>query len=389
MRRILAVLGLVALAVAAWLSVQVYRARTAPEEYSGPSWILGPDPRALDVAAREKLTEALEALNDTRRPGPERLATYRSHLEAAERLLVRSLEAQPAQAWTLARLAAVRFELDPPVDEAGRRKFMETIDTAAALAPASPRVQKDLGVLLCRMGNAEAAFPFLSRAIELDPTTAREAVTALGDALVTPADLLLRLPRKPEVLVAAYPAFAADGSPEAFLDSCEREHVEPTPGYLRTVATAALAAKDPARLARFLESTGVLADTELEAERLALRSRAKAALDDRDGALADAAAARKLRPSELRHAEHYGNLAAAAGRRDEALAAYREALALAVRQNAAPSIRARLYASIGRGEEAASRLDRAYDAYKKAVEADPAEPWASKRLKEMGKAAGF
>ena len=138
LRRVVVALALVALGSYAWLAVQIYRAHTDPEHFqawSGPhAWILGPTAKSLNRVAAAKIDAGIAALNDTARPSSWRLATHRNNLREAEQLLARSLRAQPAQARTLARLAAIRFELDPPLDEEGVRRFLRTIETASTMA---------------------------------------------------------------------------------------------------------------------------------------------------------------------------------------------------------------------------------------------------------------
>jgi tetratricopeptide (TPR) repeat protein len=84
-----------------------------------------------------------------------------------------------------------------------------------------------------------------------------------------------------------------------------------------------------------------------------------------------------------RFAEHLGVLSAAAGRNDDAIAAYREALSHVARGSGRDRDRARLYRLIGQAEEAAGRPAKAYDSYKRAVEADAGEGFAARRLGEM------
>ena len=118
-RAVLALLAAGGLMVCAWLAVQVYRSKTDPENFrawDGPrAWVVGPSADALEAAARQRLSAGLGFLEDAALPAPERIRLYREQLERAEALLVRSLRAQPAQARALATLAAVRWELAPPL----------------------------------------------------------------------------------------------------------------------------------------------------------------------------------------------------------------------------------------------------------------------------------
>ena len=70
---------------------------------------------------------------------------------------MRSLRAQPAQAGALSKLAAVRWELEPPTTEEETAVFLEMIEVASRMAPRVPRVQLRLGELLLKMGRSVGA----------------------------------------------------------------------------------------------------------------------------------------------------------------------------------------------------------------------------------------
>ena len=103
------------------------------------------------------MKDALATLNDTSLSPKQRMESYRKHLREAEGLLLRSLRAQPAQAGVLAQLAAVRWELHPPLSEAASRRHLEMINLASQMAPRVPRVQLQLGELLLKMGRRDDA----------------------------------------------------------------------------------------------------------------------------------------------------------------------------------------------------------------------------------------
>jgi Tfp pilus assembly protein PilF len=78
-----------------------------------------------------------------------------------------------------------------------------------------------------------------------------------------------------------------------------------------------------------------------------------------------------------------------AGRPDEAVKSFRDALSLVSRGSGDKGWRAGLYSAIGGAEEARGKPDVAYDAYRKAVDLDPGQERARQRLAEMEKAAGI
>ena len=74
---------------------------------------------------------------------------------------------------------------------------------------------------------------------------------------------------------------------------------------------------------------------------------------------------------------------------DEAVAAYRDALSIIARGSGNARARARLYRKIGQAYEALRDFDRAFDAFSVALELDPTEPHALRRMDEMREAAGL
>ena len=86
---------------------------------------------------------------------------------------------------------------------------------------------------------------------------------------------------------------------------------------------------------------------------------------------------------------HLGDAAVAAGDSGTAVKAYRSALGILARESGSPAIRATLYRKIGQAHERRGDMDRAYDAYTMALELDPEEAYAGRRLREMKEAAGL
>ncbi len=381
------------LALFAWLSVQVYRAQADPERFEAWhgrwAWIVGPASKSLNRAADRHLASGLEELNNTANPPELRLSRYRAHLAAADRLFVRSLRANPAQARVLAQLAAIRWETEVPTTDAARAKYLEMIETASRMAPRVPDVQARLGELLLKMGRQDEAIRYLRRAIELDPQSAGRVVALLHEQLLPAAEIAAALPRVPTVLAALAGPYFDDGQGAAYLDLAAEALSSGDPGLLEAWAGACLRAGEPARLRDRLDRLGKLQGAALESRRLRLRSTARAALGDREGACEDARAARALAPGDPGVATHLGQTALQAGHPDEAVRAFRDALSLVSRGSGDRGWRASLYAQVGAAEEALGKPDLAYDAYRQAVALDPAQETARRRLSEMKKAAGL
>jgi tetratricopeptide (TPR) repeat protein len=385
--------GALALVLFSWLSFQVYLAQADPEGFearAGPlAWVVGPTSKSANRAAEEHLAAALRTLADSSKLPAERLARYREHLAAADRLLVRSLRANPSQAGALARLAAIRWETEVPVGEAAEAKYLGMIDTASRMAPRMPDVQIRLGELLLKMGRQQDGIRYLVRALELDPGSARRVVALLRDQVLPAGEIAAALPRIPAVLAALQGPYIEDGKGKDYLDLAESMVGVGGPDLLEAWASACLRTGEPARLRDRLEKVGRFPDAEMESRRLRLRSSARLALGDRDGAVEDAAAARRLVPEDPAVAAHLGQVALAAGKPDEAGRALRDALSLVSRGSGDRRWRAALYAQIGAAEEARGMPDLAYDAYRNALDLDPSQEGPRRRLAEMKKAAGL
>ena len=388
----LLLLGIAALGVFAWLSVQVYLSKRDPESFrawDGPyAWIIGPPASSLFAAAEDHIRQGLEVLNDTTRPGPDRMRVYREHLGAAERLLVRSLRANPAQANALAQLAAIRWELDPPAAEEEVQKHLEMIALASRMAPRVPRIQIRLGELLLRMGRRAEALDYIHRTLELSPTYAPRVVGVLRENFLSPTEILVALPKRPETLVALGEAFFEEGLAGEYLEEVEQLDDFSTPGIIRAYGTACIRAQHPERLRDRMTEIGSLEDDEVEAERLIQRSRAHLELKNFEDALRDAKGASAKLPQRPSVSDHLGSVALRVGDVELAVRSFREALGKVARTGGNPHTRARLYRRIGQAEEHRNRPDRAYDAYKKALALNPEEPVARRRVAEMEAAAG-
>jgi tetratricopeptide (TPR) repeat protein len=384
----------VGLIVFVWLSVQVYRSKQDPENFrawDGPyAWIVGPPARSLEAAAREHMQTGLASLEDRSLPAPERIRLYREELQRAEALLVRSLRAQPAQADALAALAAVRWELEPPLTPAAVQKHLDMIALASSMAPTYPEVQRQLGELLLKMGRRDEALDYLARTVELDPRLSRETVLLMQEYLFSADQMLEALPRYPQVL--------------AYLEQPFREESREA-DYLELIEEAFESGIDPLLLVRYgstclrlgradhlLERMSALAelpDSAAEAERLKQRSRAHVALGQLLEAIEDARRARQLQPDVPHRAEYLGDVALRAEEHALAEESFRDSLGMLARAKAGAQIRARLYRKIGQVEEDRGDPDRAYDSYRTALELDPEEPHAQRRVEAMERAAGF
>lgn len=369
------------------LALAVYRGHTpgVPTTGSCPWFSTA---KSLRGAATRELTEALRILNDTKLPAAQRLSGYRAALQQGERLLVCSLRAQPAQAEALAKLCAVRWELDPPADENAARENLALIELASRMAPTMPKVQQQLGAMLIQAGRREEALGYLRRAVELAPAETPEVVRVLEENLFGVEEMLAALPPGMTTLLALEDPFFREGAELRYIELLEAELGTRSPELVRAYGSACLRAGQPQRLVDHLLSLGPWDLPAAEVERWVQLSRGKLATRDFSDALQAARRARELRPHDPELVGHLGRVALAAGDCRLAESAFQQTLAAIARDGGDPAARSQYYALIGSAEEQCGAPDRAYDAYKRALALDPDQAVAFKRVREMEEAAG-
>ncbi len=376
-----------------WIAVQAYRSAMHPESGTVSCWLIGPSAEASAEAANDLIVEGVKILNDTSLPAAERVAGYRENLEASDQLLVKSLRVQPTRALALAQLAALRWELNPPLDAEDSEEYLEMIAMASEISSSSPKVQMMLGELLLNMGRYEEAAPYLARTVELDPGKSAEVIELMWTNRFEAKDILAALPRNASVLTGLQDAFFEEGEELAYATILEETFSGPPGELSREMLTAygnvCLRLQDPERLLQSMEDLQSLIDDELEAARLHQVSRAYFALGDLQGAMAAARSARQKQPEAIYLALHFGDIALSSGAIEQAIEAYRNTLGLLAVSSRNPATRAGLYSKIGLAEERRGEMAKAYDAYRMAIKLNPGEPHAKKRLLEMEEAAGF
>ncbi len=396
-RRILLTLGLAGLAFYAGLAVLVYRFQTDAEfaaAWDGPwRWIFGPPARVLNRLAREEIERGLQALHDPDLAPAQALARHREALRRAEELLVRSLRAQPIQARTMARLVAIRWELDPPLTPEAIAERLEHVALASRMAPRNPDVQLDLARLLLQAGQRDAALDYLARTVNLDPRRAGEVVSLAAQALFEPEEIRAALPDLPEVLAALAEPYAEAGMGERWLAAVEARLAQPgvAPVLPRAYGQQLLERpwRDPARLERAFRACGPWGNKDAELERLRLLARAALALGRGEEAIGLARQALALEPERRDLDEELGALALQAGRPAEAIQAFEEALRKAGEAGAPASERARLHRRIGQALEARGQLHLAYQAYRRALRLWPEDRAARQRVEAFERDAGL
>jgi tetratricopeptide (TPR) repeat protein len=387
MRRFLLIIGVSALVAGSLLAIRVYRAQGRPESLVGEGRELPaplcPSPRALNRAATDHVREAVRALNQSGEDPRDRLARFREGLGSASELLHLSLRIQPAQADSLARLAAVRWELAPPLTAEEGRAHQAVIELASTMAPRVPRVQRRLGELVLKMGLRDEALVFLRRTVELDPGRSREVIDLLASQFFTLDEIVAALPRIPDVLLPLHGPFAGQGRLGDYAALLEPFLQEGDVVLIRRFGEACLGAGRAGMLRDLLDETGEGWVGEARAERFRQLARAHHALGDSREALYAAQEAVETWPGGAIYHVQLGDLRLAAGEAEMALSSFRRALYLLASSPGSDRARARLYGKAGRAEEALGRIEAALDSYERAAALDPEEAWSARRLREI------
>jgi len=374
----------VGLLLHAIVGIDVWR---VAKEAARPGHFVEAPSRVLTAHARIDLQLGLAGLADRSRPAPERFEVYQAQLRRGRDLLIRSLDVNPAQPDALATLATIGYELDP-TDAA---TTLARVETAAMLAPRVPRVQAQLGELLLRMGHADTALTYLARGVELDPSLS-DRVVRLASAHGFAAEKIRdALPRGAPTLTALRHAFDADGL-DRYLTWVEvaigEETITPSRELLLAYGRSGVQIGQAPRVAKRLEAWGPYEDTGLEAIRLMQFARATLHSGDPQTALALARTSQSMDVESDQLAVFLGDTARAASQPDLALRSYRHGLMLLARRNAQPRARAYVYRRIGELHEDLYQLDLAYDAYAKALQIFPEEPFARARMKALSPGDG-
>jgi tetratricopeptide (TPR) repeat protein len=304
-----------------------------------------------------------------------------------------ALRERPASATALAGLGALRWELgSSDRSAADARAILDTIALAAEVAPRMPEIQTKLGELLLDLGRAGEAREALRRAIDLDARAAAPVIGLLSARGLSPSRILEGFADQPSALVALAPLFRDAGTSGEWLDAADAwldATVDPPPpGIVAAYGGACLATRAADRLERRLAAIGTLDDRSAEAERLKWRARAHLMSGRPAAAREDALAALALAPQSTEYAEFAGQVQLLAEDAPGAAASFRQALAGLARSGGPAVARARLYAAIGRAEESAGSPARAYDAYRMALDLDPAQPDAREHVLRLRGAVG-
>jgi tetratricopeptide (TPR) repeat protein len=339
-----------------------------------------PHGATIGSRAADAMRRALLTLNDDTLASNDRLTAYRERLLESQRLLIRTLRANPTNTSAIERLAVVRWELGVLQGTPDSTSASALAAIAAGRAPRVPDVQFGLGELFLRMGLIDDAVKFLGVAVELSPQKTNQVVKSMLDAGMDPATIARDLPHSVELVVALKEPFERSGDASEWLTAAETLLPKHPTELIWLYAEFCFARNSTNRLLDHAQSLGVLPDPEAEARRQVVIGRAEVLVGDQNGAASAAAKARALAPLDTSVLTYAGQIALAVGRGSDAEACFREALhTLAVSRDRTME-RARLYRQHGQALESIGRIDEAFDAYRRAQELWPDDPWLKQRF---------
>lgn len=345
--------------------------------------------RAERVMAMEYVRNGLAALNEPASDPRHRVPRYHEALVAADVALVRAIRAIPIDNLSIQRLAAVRWELSALGGDADEASVTALIELAAMRASHVPEVQADIGSLLYKMGEPTRASTFMARAVTLSPSYARRVVGAMMANGVDPAEIADTLPHTPDVVVSLEDPLVRSGLAAKFLAIAEPS-LESAP--LKLIRPFSETSR---RLGRSIELVDRLTRLKLPAgsttEALRRSELALTLLSEGDvsGALREANVARPLANDDAAVLERLGDVNFESAEPGVALVDYHRALTIIASQRDSERVLARLYRKIGQAEEKAGHPDKAFDAYRIAVELNADDEFCRARLEAMEDAAGF
>jgi len=295
--------------------------------------------------------------------------------------LQRAVARYPVDSASIARLAAVRWELTSVGSGPVEPSITDLVVLAAGRAPRDPQVHVDLGGLLYKMGQSDDAAESLSRAVVLSPSMTNRVVSLMLTAGLSARHVAETLPEHDRVLIAlaADPSLiSTDGS--WYLRAVESRLAGSTPELLATYGEACLQLHEAARLREVLEALPPTTDAAARVERAVQAAHASLSLGDPERARLDLEDVRDLLADNARRQEFYGEVLLACGRSHDGEVAIRRAIELELAGEANRIRRARQYEALGRALELQSRPELAYDAFRRAVALDPEQAAAARRV---------
>ena len=329
----------------------------------------------------QMLKSAVRELSSTETLTSHRLTTYRDALSAAQSQLQRAVTDYPVDSATLARLAAVRWELSGVGSGPVAPSISDLVVIAAGRAPRDPQVHVELGGLLYKMGQSDEAAEALSRAVTLSPSMTNRVVSLMLDTGLSPREVTQILPEHDRVLIAlaASPALiSSDG--DWYLRAVESRLADSTPELLATYGESCLQLREAARLRRVLAELPPTTNVPVRVERAVQTAHASLSLGEPESALLALESVRDLLAGNARRQELYGEVLLACGRSHDGETAIRRAIELELAGEANQIRRARQYEALGRALELQGRPEVAYDAFRRAVALDPNLAAAARRV---------
>lgn len=342
---------------------------------------MGPKGWALRATADRSLKEAVGSLERSEKDSP--LGAYTQKLTQAQGLLRCAIRADVVDGRAMRALSMTQLELETVQEPSRPVGYADLLEIAQQSRPRDGAFQIDIASTYLRIGDVDVASPILRSVVAAKPALGQRAVAALDEAGVDPREIARTLGDAPEVLYALEGPFTAHGMTDAFIDELGRS-VSAAPGAVIDFYGDVCERNGQwSRALATLGSMTPLRNPVADAARLAVIARADLALGNPEEAERHAYDAVQASPQNARYKELLADCSARLGRDDAAIDALTKSLSTALATGTSAGQRGRLYRKLGEVYERKGEGDRAYDAYRRALELVPGDPIATQRLSHI------
>jgi tetratricopeptide (TPR) repeat protein len=346
--------------------------------------VLGPKSEALRGNAVAETRLALQQLDHpVSAVARADIQAYTRGLLQAESTLKRAVQASATDSRSLQAIALIQYETQLLGVATESNDVRRLLEIARARRPRDVLFQLDIAATYLRIGDPDAALAIAGKAVGTNTKVGPQAVAIFEDYEIAPARVADSLGESSGVLLALKTVFVAHGLLADYMSLLERSLPEASSDVINEYGDLGEQLHELRRVRETLLRIGPLGRTDAEAIRLAVLARAS--LADLEFVEAETYARRAVSKEPTRSQLHelLSDCLGRLGRNDEALGSLELALVAAVKGGTSNGQRGRLYRKMGEAYERQGRGDRAYEAYRRAIELVPDDTTTSERLQSI------